>query len=1032
MSRPLSPGQRRLWFVEQVGGSRSAYLTPCTYELTGQVDVAALERALRHVVTRHEVLRSTVDVVGGDPVAVVRPPDSVRLLRFDVSVSADPDEDARQVVSRLLAGPNPLETGPVLRAAVIDLGGSRTLFHYHVHHIAFDGMSRPVFERELSTAYAVFASGGDLTPPEPCLWHGDRGPDEEDSAQLLEFWRDLLTDVPSVLELPSERARPEQFDIRAGQVEAVIPEDVVADAEILAREQHSSLFGVAAAVYLAVLGRWTGTVRPVAGTPFAGRLDEDLGDAVGFFTATVVLPADLRARPSLRTLSAQLRDTVLDLLDHQDVPFESLVGASGTERRLDRAPLVQHWFDLAAGALLEPALELTGASVRPVEHPEETTRFDTELHLVPTGAGLAARLVYATALFDEETMRRFVEHYVRLFTEAVRQPDTALAALASAGPDELRELRRLGDGGPGHDPSTVDEMVAAVVAAHPDAVAVSESGRTCTYRELQERADRLAAALRANGVGPEQVVGVHLPRGRDLVVAMLGVVRAGAAYLPLDPALPRERVVRLLRDVRASLIVADPSESFGIPVLPVEQNDFAPLVADRVNRPDSLLYVVHTSGSTGVPKGVAVAHGTFTNLLDWHLRRHAGGPGTTTAQTASISFDAAAWEIWAALASGSRLEICSDDLVRDPDRLVEHFAAEEVTTAFLPTAVAEQVIRHPLRDRGRLAGLLTGGDVFRPRRHDDPGVPVVNHYGPTENSVVATAGPDLRAPWDTVTIGRPIDGVRAYVLDDSLSLVPRGVAGELCLGGRGVARGYFDRGAPTAERFVPDPFAAEPGARMYRTGDLVRWHSDGSLRFLGRIDAQIKISGYRIEPGEIEAALLRLPEVRDALVVAAGTLPVLTAYVEAGDSADADALRAALGQVLPAYLVPSAFVLFDVFPRTVSGKVDRAALPAPAVAGAAPVAPRGPLEEVVHGMWGEVLPDSEFGVESDFFVVGGSSLDAGRLATRIAERFGVGFGVRAVFDLRTVAAQCVEIERAIAVEIASMSEEEIAAVVRGN
>ncbi|MFD5247396.1 amino acid adenylation domain-containing protein [Amycolatopsis sp. NPDC058340] len=1041
--RPLSFGQQRLWFLDQLAPGKTGYLTPCSYLLEGAVDATVLERALRHVARRHEVLRSTVDIEHGEPCAVPRPPETIRLDRFDLSSRPEPDEEAGRVVRELLAEPCDLRTGPVLRAALIDLGGRRSLFHFHVHHIAFDGLSRPLFERELSVAYQAFADGLDAPDPpvrgyaEHARWQREslRGKELD---RLLGYWCEQLGDAPQVLDFPLDRPRPAEFDIRGDQIDRVVPADVTARLRRFAAAHRTSLFSVTLAAYQILLARYCGTEQVVVGSAVAGRGETDFEDTIGFFTNTVALHGDLRSDPSFAGHVSRVHDDVLDALDHQDVPFERLIESLGAERRVDRAPLVQHWFDLGDGLLLDKALDLPGIGVTAVEYPETTTRFDTEMHLVADEAALTVRLVYARGLFEPRAMRRFADHFVRLLGEVTLRPDARVSESALPAEAERRELLALGAGPDAglRDPVTVGRRFDEVVTASPEAVAVSSDVDSLTYRELDDRSDSLAARLRAEGVGPEKVVGICLPRGIDLIVAMLATVKAGGGYLPIDPGLPAERIAYLVQDSRAVLVVADETSRSRLPAMdsPILRVDgpppASPVTGARPAEPDDLLYVVYTSGSTGRPKGVAVTHRSFDNLLGWHLTRYPGGPGTVVAQTAGSSFDAAGWEIWPALLSGARLDICSDTLVRSPEELAEHFEAAGTTTAFVPTALAERLIRQPLDTASGLRRLLTGGDLFRPRAQDDPRVPIVNHYGPTENTVVATASGELRAPWLDNSIGRPIDGVRAYVVDASLNLVPRGAPGELYLGGESVTRGYLHRGGLTAERFVPDPFIGTPGARMYRTGDLVRWREDDALEFRGRADSQVKLSGYRIEPGEVESALLRCDGVSEAAVtVTTDGSPILAAYVvpdREGRPPSPAALRARLRRELPAYMMPSAFVFLPRLPLTVNGKIDQKRLPPVSAAVPEVVAPRTPVEEIVHRLWTEVLPGGEIGVESDFFAVGGTSMAASRLVARIRERFRIEFEVRAVFDLRTVAEQGVEIEKRIADEISRMTPEEIA------
>ncbi|MGI5346813.1 non-ribosomal peptide synthetase [Streptomyces sp. CA-250714] len=1075
--QPLSFAQQRLWFLDQLLPGQVSYLTPLTYRVEGRLDGAALEGALRDVAARHPVLRCRFTADGGEPRAVVEPATALHLERRDLSADAAPSYTAEQLVRQRLSRPLDLRSAPPLRAVLLRLADGDWLFHVHIHHIAFDGLSRPVFERELSAAYAARTrAGAPALPVEPPFDYFGyaraqrRALDGAERERLLRYWRSRLAEAPTVLALPADRPRPAQPTGHGAQLDFTVPADSTEALRRVAREQHASLFAVTLAVYQELLGRYCDARQVLCGVPFAGRGEPEAEEAIGFFTHTVALCGDLRGTPSLATLTARVRDAVWDAMDHQELPFDVLVDELGAARGLERNPLVQHWFDVTDETLGGQLLELPGAPTMRVEYPETVTRFDTELHLSPVGTELRGRLLYSTDLFDAPRMRTFAAHYQQLLAAAAARPELPMSCLPLLSPREQAAMVARGTGpvqepGEGEAGQTVAALFARRVAEHPAAVAVADSTHTWDYATLHARATALAARVTAHGCGPEDVVAVCLPRGAELVSAALGAMLAGCGYLLIDPDQPPERIGYLLADSGARLLLTDAamraqlqqegehtargagtagaSRRVGEPrVLDVTSMPYPapegrlrpaphPGPASRPgSAPHHLAYLVYTSGSTGRPKPVAVTHAGLSHLVAWHLERYPVRPGgSVVTQVAGVSFDAAAWEIWPALAGGARLEICPEEVVRDPDALVRHLAVTRTDSVFAPTPLAEQLIRQPLGEKTELTRLLTGGDLFRPRECDDPGVPVLNHYGPTENTVVATATDGLRAPWDDNSIGRPIAGVRAYVVDEHLQLAPPGAPGELCLGGAGLARGYPGRSALTAERFVPDPFADVPGARMYRTGDVVCWRPDGTLDFLGRRDAQLKVNGYRIEPGEIEQALLRCSGVREAVVTAApgpAGNTLLTAYVvPEAEPPDSAGLRAQLRAWLPPYLVPEVWLTLDALPLTPSGKVDRARLPAPREGETELAEPRGPLEEEVLRLWREVFPAARLGVTSDFFLAGGTSMAASRLASRIRESFGVAFPVRAVFDHRTVADQCAVIERRVVEEISQMTEEEI-------
>ncbi|MGP3991748.1 non-ribosomal peptide synthetase [Streptomyces sp. 3N207] len=1073
LGQPLSFGQERLWFLDQLLPGQVSYLTPLTYRVAGRLDGAALEGALRDVATRHPVLRCRFTADGGESRAVVEPATVLHLERRDLSADAAPAQAAEQLVRQRLSHPLDLRSGPPLRAVLLRLADDDWLFHVHVHHIAFDGLSRPVFERDLSTAYAARTDPGaaplPAEPPFDYFAHARaqrRTLDGAERERLLGYWRAQLAEAPTVLDLPADRPRPTQPTGRGAQLDFTVPADSTQALRRMAREHHASLFAVSLAAYQELLGRYADARQVLCGVPFAGRGEPEAEEAIGFFTHTVPLCGDLRGTPSLGTLTERVRDSVWDAMDHQELPFDMLVDDLGAARGLERNPLVQHWFDVTDEMLVRHLLELPGAHTRRVEYPETVTRFDTELHLSPAGSELRGRLLYSTDLFDASRMRVFADHYRELLRAAAVRPELPLSCLPLLSAREQAAMVARGTGpaqeaGQGAAGQTVAAQFARRAAEHPAAVAVADGTRTWDYATLHARATALAARVTAHGCGPEDVVAVCLPRGAELVCAALGAMLAGCGYLLVDPGQPPERIGYLLGDSGARLVLTDAATGGRLPAdgdtalgaWAADEGASRPAGALRVldvtgmpspapggrprpeppasgPAPHNLAYLVYTSGSTGRPKPVAVTHAGLSHLVAWHLERYPVRPGVSVvAQVAGVSFDAAAWEMWPALAGGARLEICPEEVVRDPEALVRQLAATRTESVFAPTPLAEQLIRLPLGEKTALTRLLTGGDLFRPRECDDPGLPVLNHYGPTENTVVATATDGLHAPWADNSIGRPIAGVRAYVVDENLQLAPPGAPGELCLGGAGLARGYPGRAALTAERFVPDPFAGVPGARMYRTGDVVCWRPDGTLDFLGRRDAQLKVSGYRIEPGEIEQALLRCSGVREAVVTAApgpAGNTLLAAYVvPEAEPPDSAGLRAQLRAWLPPYLVPEVWLTLDALPLTPSGKVDRARLPAPQEGTAELTEPRSPLEEEVLRLWREVFPHARLGVTSDFFLAGGTSMAASRLASRLRESFGPAFPVRSVFDHRTVAEQCAVIERRVAEEISQMTEEEI-------
>ncbi|MDT8914694.1 non-ribosomal peptide synthetase [Amycolatopsis sp. PS_44_ISF1] len=1010
---PLVPSsaQRRLWFLEQLQPGTPAYLVPCTYRLHGPVDAPALARAFGEVQRRHSVLRSHLP----DEQTVVVRAEPVPLELVDLSGAPDPAAAARERAAESAAVPFDLATGPLLRGTLFRLDAEDHVLHVVVHHAVFDGVSRQVFTRDLAAAYR--------SEPRPALpvqytdyaaWQRENLAVEDRVA----YWREALRDVPPAIELPTDHPRPPMPSSRGASVEFAIPAATTAALRELAGAHRATLFMTTLAALQALLGRYARTDDVVVGCPTANRTRAEVEDLVGFFVNVLPLRADLSGAPEFTKLLAQVRDTTLAGFAHQDLPFEQLVEELAPPRDLSRNPVVQAWFQLFETDGLDE-LRLPGVRVSPFEGEARTTRFDLELHLLTEPDGtITAELVYATDLFEADTARRFAGHYATLLDEVARDAARPVRDIPVAGPAELRQvLTGWNDTAVPLGEATLAERFEAQVRRTPDATAVSGAQRL-TYAELNAEADLLATRLRERGARPDDVVAVVRPRGAAFVTALLGVVKAGAAYLPVDPDLPGDRVAHMVDRAGVRLAVDDGG------VTPVGGDPRPAAVPPPPSTPDNLAYVLYTSGSTGRPKGVAVAIRSLLNLVDWHLGTYRLGPGDVVSQVASPSFDAAGWEIWPALLSGACLDIPPQETAEVPSALAGHFAEAGTTVTFVPTPLAEALLAEPLGPP--LRALLTGGDALRPRPGDDPGVPVVNHYGPTENAVVATATGPLGPPWGVPPIGAPIANVRAYVLDDGLRPVGAGLPGELCLGGAGVARGYTGEPAMTAEWFVPDPFG-EPGARLYRTGDLVRWLPSGTLQFLGRLDDQLQVRGYRIEPGEVEAALLACPGITAAAVAVSGDR--LTGYL-VGNPPEPAQLRTRLAEVLPRPLIPAVFVPLERLPRTRSGKLDRRALPAAPRPAGTGVAPRDPVEAAIAGIWAEVLGLDRVAVHDDFFDLGGHSLLGTRVIVRIEDAFGVRLPMRVVFERRTVAELAAGVADAVRAEIERMPDEQVTTELR--
>jgi amino acid adenylation domain-containing protein len=1041
---PLSFGQERLWFLDQMEPGSPLYVIAHAVRLEGPLDERALRRALDEVVRRHESLRTVFPAEEGRPVQVVLAPEPVALEVEDLAEFA-PDareDEARRRAHDAMWRPFDLATGPLFRARLLRLSGEEHVLLLSMHHAVSDGWSMGVLYAELGALYAAFARGGE-SPLEPlpvqyadfALWQRS-GAWAGRLAGQTAWWKERLAGAPAALELPTDRPRPAVQSFRGATHTFRVPAARVDELREVGRREGATLFMVLLGGFQLLLSRWAGQDDVVVGTPIAGRTRAELEGLVGFFANTLALRAELGGDPPFRELLGRVREAALGAYANQDVPFERLVDELGVARDLSRNPLFQVMFALH-NAPLEP-MQLPGVRLRPEPVERANARFDLMLSMIEEGGELHATLEYATDLWDDSTMRRMAGQLGTLLEAIAARPDTRISALPLLDAAERAAvLAAPNDTVRAYDlETTLGEMFAAQAARTPDAVALVDGAREVTYRELDERANRIAHALRRRGVGTDARVGIYLERSPDLVAAVLGTLKAGAAYVPLDPGYPAERVGYMLDDSRAAVLLTHAALAGALPAHGAEvlrlDADAAAIAAEPAGdpgvraAPGSLAYVIYTSGSTGRPKGVAMHQRPLVNLLRWQIDRWGAGAAARTLQFTSISFDVSFQEILSTLCSGGTLVLVDDEVRRDPAALLDVLRERRVERLFLPF-IALQHLAEAARGAERLPTALreviTAGEALRTTdaiAEFFTRVPCVleNQYGPSETHVVtahALAGEP--GSWPVLPpIGRAVDNGRVYVLDARLEPVPPGVPGELYLGGEPVARGYLDRPALTVERFVPDPYGAA-GSTMYRTGDRVRLLADGELEFLGRADQQVKVRGYRIEPGEVEAALEAHPAVREAVVVAREDRPGdrrLVAYVVPHAGAVPAGLRESLRGRMPEYMVPSAFLVLERLPLTPSGKVDRRALPAPEAGGEAEgyVAPRTPAEEVLAALWGEVLGAERVGAHDDFFELGGHSLLAARVAARIRTAFGVELPLRALFEAPRLSALAARLHEA--------------------
>ncbi|MFD7864528.1 amino acid adenylation domain-containing protein [Streptomyces sp. NPDC059783] len=1021
---PLSFAQQRLWFMHRLEGPSPTYNIPIPLRLTGVLDLPALTAALGDLTARHETLRTVFPEADGTPYQRVLPaePPAVELRETTAEGAARALLDAARHAFDLT-------TEAPLRCTVLRVSEREHLLLLLVHHIAGDGSSVAPLLRDLAQAYTARCGGAapDWAPlpvqyADFALWQravlGDADDPGSPLARQLDFWRTALAGAPGQLELPTDRPRPAVADHLGASVAFRLDAEAHRGLAALARARQSTLFMTVQAGLAALLSAvGAGDDIPI-GTAVAGRTDPALDDLAGFFVNTLVLRTDTSGDPAFAALLDRVREADLAAYGHQDLPFERLVEALNPARS-SAHPLFQVM--LAFQNTAEPEMDLPGLSVGFEGFGVGVARCDLSFSVAETHdaagepAGLTGIVEYATALFDPESAQALADRFVRLLTAVAADPALPLSRVDLLSAAERTAALDAGRGRPAPAaPSTLPALFAAQAAATPHAPAVRYGDLVLDYAELDARSTRLAHRLRALGAGPETVVALALPRSADLVAAVLAVSKAGAAYLPVDPDYPAQRVALMLEDTAPRCVVtttayagrlpgdAGPLLLLDGPGPDAAPEDTAPPVTGLL--PDHPAYVIYTSGSTGTPKGVVVTHRGLAPLAANHRALHGAGPGSRVLQFVSPSFDVSVAELTMALLTGGCLVI--PEQVPVGAELAELLRAERITHAHLPPAVLAGLPETELPD---LATLMSGGEAGTPRLVERwaPGRRMVNAYGPTEATVEVTQGLMDPAEPGRQPIGRPLPGVRVYVLDARLRPVPPGVPGEMYIAGDGVARGYRNRAALTASRFVADPFGA-PGERMYRTGDLAARRRDGRIDFLGRGDGQVKLRGFRVELGEIQAALARLPEVEAAAVTVREDRPGdrrLVAYTVLHDATtDTGALRSALAGELPEHMVPSAVVALDALPLTPNGKLDVRALPAPPERHGAHRAPRSGREELMCRLFAEVLGVDTVGIDDNFFERGGHSLLASRLAGLVAQVLGAGIPMRAVFEAPTPAA----------------------------
>ncbi|MFZ5918978.1 MAG: amino acid adenylation domain-containing protein [Chloroflexota bacterium] len=1041
---PLSFAQQRLWFLDQLEPGNLFYNIPIAMRLQGKLDVAALERVLSEIVRRHEALRTTFAVIDGRPVQVIAPEPAVSLPLKDLTSlpQAEREAETQRLAILEVRQPFDLARGPLLRARLIRLGEQEHVALLTMHHIVSDGWSMGVLVAEIAQLYAAFAAGQPSPLPELAVQYADFSHWQrawlqgEVLERQLVYWKQRLINSPPMLELPTDRPRPAVQTSHGATLSFDLPGELSQALKELGREEGVTLFMTLLAAFQTLLYRYTGQPDVVVGTPIANRTRREVEGLIGFFVNTLVMRTDLSGAPSFRQLLARVREVALGAYAHQDLPFELLVEALQPGRDLSHTPLFQVMLVLDT----PPAgpLTLPGLTLNPIDTHSGAATFDLTLSVTDGPEGLGGYFEYNTDLFDRSTIERLAGHLNTLLQGIVAEPDRSVTLLPLLTAAEQQQSLVAWNDTQIDFPDTLcaHQLFEAQVARQPDAVALTFEGQSLTYAGLNARANQLAHYLTRMEVRQGTLVGICAERSPEMIVGILGILKAGGAYLPLDPTYPQERLVFMLEDSGAPVLLTQShlQERIGewanqhmtphASRLTICLDADWPMVAHEPQTnpesgvtPEDVAYIIYTSGSTGKPKGTLLRHRGLVNLAAWQKKCFDIEPGSKVLQFSPFSFDASVWETFMALANGATLCLARQEVLASGPDLVTLLRQEGVTNVTLPPSVLRVL---PVEDLPSLRTVIAAGEACTPDlvQRWAPGRDFFNAYGPTETTVCASIYLCDERESAAPPIGRPIANTRLYILDAHLQPVAVGVPAELHVGGVSLAKGYLHRLELTEARFVPDPFSDDPHARLYKTGDLVRYRADGNIEFLGRIDHQVKVRGFRIELGEIEAVLKQHPAVQDGAVVAREDVPGgrrLVAYAVPADGVElaTGELRNFLRQALPEYMVPATFVFLEALPLSPSGKVDRRALPAPE--GVRPdlereyVPPRTDAEHKLAGICAELLGVDRVGVYDNFFELGGHSLLATQFMSRVRQEFQIEVPLRSLFERPTVAELAQEI-----------------------
>nr|WP_322924631.1 non-ribosomal peptide synthetase [Paenibacillus sp. SGZ-1014] len=1024
---PASSAQKRMWFLNQLYPQHAFYNVPFLFHITGALHSDALKQSITQIVQRHEALRTTFTSQDGDVFQTINPLPIYDWTFTDISHLADhiKSKTANELFQQEAEAPFDLATGPLLRAHLIAVGAEQYFFVLNIHHIVFDGWSMGIVCKELEQLYQ--ANKNDTAFPllplriqyaDYAHWQNElieRG----EMAQQLQYWKQKLSGHLPSLQLPYDFPAPSRPAFNGAFIAFAIPDEVTQAFKALGRTYGTTPFMSFLAVYNILLYRYTRQTELVVGTPAANRNSEEVEQLVGFFVNTLVIRTAVAAEMSFVDVLKEVQRETLDAYANQDVPFDMVVETVQPERKAGETPLFQILFNLIDDA----HLQLEGLHVRSLDTDNKTSKFDMELTLIEHGDTMSGGVEYNTDLFKEATITRMIGHYVQLLESVIQHPEQAIAQLDYLSESEINQLNAWNaTETPYPDQLCMHHYFEQQVQRTPDAVAVVFNEQQLSYRELDRLSNGLAIVLQQDGVAPDVCVGICMERSLEMIIAVMGVLKAGGAYVPLDPSYPSDRLHYILEDTAISVVLTQ-SSLFSLleqaPITRLVLDDWRELeAADEAPisgvTPDHILYILYTSGSTGKPKGIVMDHRPIVNLLAWQMKNVTHTGPTTVLQFSTLNFDMSFHEFFSAFCTGGKLVLIDEQTRKNPERLLQIIIDEQVQRLHLPYISLQQVAEvaeHVEHADYQIKDITVSGEQLRitpqiKKWHKQLGECVLqNHYGPTETHVVTA---QMINNMDDIhplpPIGHAIDNCEIYILDSQLQPVPIGVCGELYIGGICLARGYLNRETLTAERFIPNPFAAKRGQRMYKSGDLARMLADGSVEFLGRIDDQIKIRGFRVEPGEVEAVIATMNTIKETVVVGYSgeqqSIQELVAYIVSDQQIDELELRKYLKTQLPDYMIPTIFMQIERMPLTPSGKISRSALPEPVrnMGIAKKQEPVTHTEKAIAAIWAEILGHHNIGQEDHFFELGGHSLLAIKVISRIRQVFSMEVPLHSVFE----------------------------------